>query len=112
MNRQQRRAEERRATKVFVTQADVDRAYKKGQKEGVKAGVYMTYKMLFAAFSLSLHDLYGFGADRCLRALNLAREKATYALTTQELMEEAYASMKLEFNFDDDATGDILFRRG
>lgn len=109
MNRAQRRQAEREMPKAKPM--EVDRAYKRGLQEGVRAGVHMTYKMLFAAFSLSLHELYGFGAARCLKALNLAREKAVYALTTEELMEEAYASMKLEFDFGDDATGDILFRK-
>lgn len=116
MNRQQRRAQQRatpgylRGTKEQkikallkngITPEDLEREYQKGFEAGFKAGAPMTFKSIYAAVCMALHDLHGFGHDRCAKVLMAVDEHVANSLTSQELIEEAWRKIGLYLNFDE-----------
>ena len=83
-------------------------AYSKGLKDG-KDG---TVKTCFAAICLALHELHGFGKERCSRVLNDVYDKLQFTLTSQEAIQEVYDTVGLEISFAGDVTEDAVTVKG
>ena len=79
-------------------------AYAKGIQEGKDA----TVRTCFAAICLTLHEMHGFGKDRCAKVLNDVYDRLCYALNSQEAIDEVYSTMGLEITFSGDVTEDVV----
>lgn len=116
MNRAQRRAQQRatpgylrgsREQKVKallkngITPEDLEKEYETGFKEGFKAAAPATFKAVYAAVCMALHDLHGFGHDRCAKVLMAVDDHVAHCLTSEELIEEAWEKIGLYLNFDE-----------
>lgn len=116
MNRQQRRAAQRatpgylRGTKEQkvkallkngITPEDLEEEYKKGFDAGFRAAAPATFKSIYAAVCMALHDLHGFGHDRCAKVLMAVDDHVANTLTSVELIEEAWKKTGLYLNFEE-----------
>ena len=78
-----------------VTQLEED-AYAKGVNDGREG----TFRKIFAGICLALHELHGFDDEQCVEVLNCVYDKAVYALSSRELVQEAFDTVGVELSFD------------
>jgi hypothetical protein len=95
-----------------ITIDDLDRAGRQGYQDGAKAGAENTMRNVYAAVALTLHEMYGFGKDRCAKVLNNVYDKLTLSLTSEDAIQEVYDSMGLEIHFSDDVTEEVVQTKG
>jgi len=86
-----------------ITTDDVIRVEDDAYKLGLNTGRDSTFRMIFAAICLTLHELHGFNDEQCIEVLNSVYDKACYALTSKELIQEAFDSVGVELSFDGEA---------
>ena len=113
--RQQRIADNaafQRIQKNGITVEDMYNAENKAYADGVKAGKDATVRICFAAICMSLHEMYGFGKDRCSKVLNDVYDKLTMALTSEDAIQEVYDTIGLEIHFSDDVTEEVVQTKG
>ena len=84
-----------------ITQADLDKAYEQGRKEGFWQASFPIIRACYAGICIALHEKYGFGKKRCYELLVIADEKAQMALSDQELADEALEKTGLIIDFDE-----------
>lgn len=82
-----------------ITLEELKRAEDDGYKRGVNAGIEGTMRTCYAAICLALHELHGFGKERCAKVLNNVDEKITMSLTSEEAIQEVYDQIGLEIVF-------------
>lgn len=82
-----------------ITLDDLKRAEDEGYQRGVQTGIESTMRTCYAAICLALHELHGFGKERCARVLNSVDEKIVMSLTSEEAIREVYDQMGLEIVF-------------
>lgn len=82
-----------------ITLDDLKRAEDDGYQRGVQTGIESTMQTCYAAICLALHELHGFGKERCAKVLNSVDEKITMSLTSEETIREVYDTMGLEIVF-------------
>ena len=58
--------------------ANYDLGFKNGYHDGYCCGTLTMRKTIYAAMSLALHELHGFGEERLIRVLKLVDEKMVY----------------------------------
>lgn len=103
--RQQRMADQEAVARIQrngITIEDLYRGENEAYAKGIKAGKDATVRTCFAAICMTLHEMYGFGKDRCSKVLNDVYEKLTMALTSEDAIQEVYDTMGLEINFTND----------
>lgn len=91
-----------------ITIEDMYRVENEAYSKGIKAGKDATVRTCFAAICLTLHDLYGFGKERCSKVLNSVYDNLSMALTSDDAIQEVYDTMGLEIHFSDDITEDTV----
>ena len=101
-----------RIQKNGITVEDMYNAETEAYSQGVQAGKDATVRTCFAAICMTLHEMYGFGKDRCSKVLNDVYDKLTMALTSEEAIQEVYDTMGLEIHFSDDITEDTVSVKG
>ena len=124
MNRQQRRAAERRANREAnayaayivkrdqernakkaklerngITVADLDKAIKDGYSEGYQVAGFDTIKACYAATCLALKRMHGFGKRRCAKILKTMDELVLYRLTGEDLIQQVWDELGLKLEF-------------
>lgn len=103
MRRRQARAE-KKAAQLFkngITDQDLQDSFKKGYRQGYHDKAWEIIRSYYAATMLALHEEYGFGQDRCIRALKAIETKLVECISNQELVEEAEKQLKIEINMDE-----------
>lgn len=110
MNRAQRRAYQRNQpaykkmshdhlmnaiAKNGLTVEDLKRCKQEGYQQGVESAVMQCY----AGFCLALHEKYGFGRKRVLRALQCADEKIVFAIDSSEMVDEVFKRFGFKMDF-------------
>lgn len=95
-----------------ITVEDMHRAEEEAYAKGVKEGKDATVRTCFAAICLTLHELHGFGRERCSRVLNDVYDKLMFALTSQEAIQEVYDTVGLQITFSGDVTEDAVTEKG
>ena len=95
-----------------ITLEDLKAAEDRAMQDGYLAGKIETLKLCYAGMCLALHEKYGFGLKRCKDALNAVDEKIVYALTSEELVDEVFASVGLEIDFKDAFPGERVTEKG
>lgn len=108
MTRQQRRAQEREAERMAArvdafrkTNPMGEEAYRAGYEAGFREACPFTFKAIYAAAIIALHDLFGFGQLRASRVLSRVDHLVAHCLTTQELIDEAWEKAGLYLNFEE-----------
>lgn len=84
-----------------ITLDDVKKAEDESYQRGVNVGIENTMRTCYAAICLALHELHGFGKERCARVLNNVDERITMALTSEEAIREVYNEIGLTIEFRD-----------
>lgn len=82
-----------------ITLEELKRAEDDGYQRGVQTGIEGTMRTCYAAICLALHELHGFGKERCAKVLNNVDEKITMSLTSEEAIQEVYDQIGLEIVF-------------
>ena len=83
-----------------ITIEEVMHMEEEAYAKGVEAGKNSTFRSIFAAICLALHELHDFDDNQCTEVLNLVYDKAVYALTSAELVQEAFDEVGVELSFD------------
>lgn len=97
-----------RISRNGITLEDMHRAETEAYAKGIQEGKDATVRTCFAAICLTLHEMHGFGKDRCAKVLNDVYDRLCYALNSQEAIDEVYSTMGLEITFSGDATEDVV----
>ena len=97
-----------RINKNGITLEDLKNAEDQGRSDGFRAGREETLIIAYASFLLALHEECGFDADRCRDILNIADEKITYTLTSEDAIREVYDTMGLTLNFAAEMPGERI----
>lgn len=94
-----------RARKIIehngITEQDLDDAREEGRQEGFKQAALPIIKCCYAGIILALHDEFGFGENRCFRAIKAVDEKIMWALNHSELCDEVLEKTGLELDLDE-----------
>ena len=106
MTRQQSRQEARQQAKLDAkikaackTNPMMQAAYTAGYNEGSQFAVRCTIKDCYAAALLAIRKLEGYGEKRGKRFLREIDDIVVNRLTTEDLMDEALASVGVRINF-------------
>ncbi len=84
-----------------ITSRDLDEAWAKGREEGLHLAGENIVKCCYAGIILALHDEFGFGENRCYRAIKAVDEKTLYVLNHAELVDEVLEKTGLRLELDD-----------
>lgn len=119
MNREQRRAQKKSQRgqpsyhrmnkeqriealiKNGITLEDLERNYTEGYNAGFSEACPGTFKTIYAAVCLALHEKHGFGKKRCAEVLREVDKYVMESLTSAEAIDAVYRRMGLELVFDD-----------
>ena len=91
-----------------ITIEDMYKAEEEAYAKGIEAGKEATVRTCFAAVCMTLHEMHGFGKERCMKVLNDVYDKLTMALTSEDAIQEVYDDIGLEIKFSDDITEDTV----
>lgn len=91
-----------------ITIEDMHKAEEDAYIKGVKIGKDEAVRTCFAAICLTLHEMHGFGKERCSKVLNDVYDKLCFTLTSQDAIQEVYDTMGLEISFKNDVTEDAI----
>ena len=83
-----------------ITEQDLQNAYDRGWREGVKDSTKSSW-IIYAGVCRALHRLHGFGAKRLIRVMELANEIMTSEFTSEEMVENAYRETRVRFQPED-----------
>lgn len=89
MNRQQRRAQQRSQRAQPIYTPTTAAAHEQGYNEGWKAACDFCMKTCYAASTLALHDLEGYGTKRNTRFLRVMDGYVVDTLTSEEAIDKA-----------------------
>ena len=84
-----------------ITPRDLEDEFEKGREEGFKQAAEPIIKCCYAGIILALHDEFGFGENRCFRAIKAVDEKIIWALHHSELADEVLEKTGLELDLDE-----------
>lgn len=84
-----------------ITPEDLQREYERGREDGFREAGMPIIKSCYAGICAALHDEFGFGEDRCFRAIKAVDEKVLWALNNQELVDEVLEKTGLRLDFGD-----------
>lgn len=84
-----------------ITAQDLDDAREEGRQEGFKQAAEPIIKCCYAGIILALHDEFGFGENRCFRAIKAVDEKIIWALNHSELCDEVLEKTGLILDLDE-----------
>lgn len=82
-----------------ITTKDLEDNYRRGCQQGYADGLHDTIHTVYAAVCLALHDEFGFGHTRCLRALQRVDEHVLNTLVSAEAIEKVWQDMQIAINF-------------
>lgn len=83
------------------TEKDIQDAFEEGRQLGFEQAGWNVIRTCYAGMCLALHDVFGFGEERCFRAISATDEKVKWALHHQELVDEVLKKTGLSIEFDD-----------
>lgn len=84
-----------------ISPADVQKAYDDGFDAGYRAAAMPTVEACYAAVGLALHDQFGFGQERCIRAIQAMDERISTMITSEEIRQETMDRLGIEINVDE-----------
>lgn len=85
-----------------MTQEEVTQhAYDKGFKDASDKVGDMVVQRYYTATMMALHELYGFGQERCLRTLRKIEELLIMHLTDEELSKATQEKLRIEIDMSE-----------
>lgn len=106
MTRQQRRKLERekealvRKGNAFRKASPMaEEVHRQGYEEGWRDACDFCMRVCYAASTLALHDLEGYGTKRNTRFLRLMDGYVTNTLTSEEIIDDAFRKAGVQINF-------------
>ena len=84
-----------------ISAQDLDDAWEAGRQHGFKQAAEPIIKCCYAGVILALHDEFGFGENRCFRAIKAVDEKIIWALNHSELCDEVMEKTGLQLDLDE-----------
>ena len=84
-----------------ITPKDLEEEFQRGREIGFKEAAEPILKSCYAGICIALHDEFGFGENRCYRAIKAVDEKIVWALNHQELVEETLEKTGLRLQLDE-----------
>lgn len=84
-----------------ITPEDLREEFERGRKTGFQEAALPIIKSCYAGICIALHDEFGFGENRCLRALKAVDQKVLWALDNQELVDEVFEKTGLTLQLDE-----------
>ena len=84
-----------------ITPKDLEDEFQRGRETGFKEAAEPIIKSCYAGICIALHDEFGFGRNRCYRAIKAVDEKIICALNHQELVEETLEKTGLILQLDE-----------
>ena len=91
-----------------ITVEDLAKAEEDAYAAGIAAGKDATVRTCFAAICMSLHEMHGFDKEQCSAVLNDVYDRLTFALTSEEAIQEVYDTIGLTISFKGDVTDDAV----
>lgn len=82
-----------------ISQIDLENQYRAGYDEGFRRAGVEILKACYAACALGLHEAFGFGQVRLIRAINAMDEHVATMITGEDLKQEVLDRMGLEIDF-------------
>ena len=83
-----------------LTPEDIDRSFKEGFDAGFAAASPECTRTMFAAAALALREIYGFGADRCIKVLTAMNNHIINTLDSQDAIDRVFRDLKLEIQLN------------
>lgn len=84
-----------------ITPDDLKKSFDEGYAAGFGDAAPSTFKTIYAAICLALHEMHGFGAKRCLDTLKCVDRIVIEQLTSAEAIQAVYDQIGLELDFND-----------
>ena len=84
-----------------ITPKDLEEEFQRGREIGFKEAAEPILKSCYAGICIALHDEFGFGENRCYRAIKAVDKKIVWALNHQELVEETLEKTGLRLQLDE-----------
>lgn len=84
-----------------ITEADVQKAYKQGAKDGRKHAEDFAFHTIYAAFLITMIDHRGMDQEEAVDLLREIDNQVILCVEDQELTEEAYQRTGVELNWKD-----------
>lgn len=84
-----------------ITEADVQKAYEQGAKDGRKFAEDFAFHTIYAAFLITLIDKHGMEMDKAVDMLIEIDKQTVLCVEDEELVEEAYQKTGVQLRWDD-----------
>lgn len=84
-----------------ITPEDLEKNYDLGYHKGFSDASEPVIKGCYAAVCLALHDLYGFGKERCKKTLEAIDQHMLMSLTSMDAIEEVWEKVGIWLDFKD-----------
>ena len=91
-----------------ITLEDLKMVEEQGRKDGYDLGAENTMKTCYAALCLALNEIHGYDTEACMEVLKRTDEKVTYAISTQELLDDLKDALDIELCFKEAMTDDRI----
>lgn len=84
-----------------ISPADLEQAHAEGFDEGYRLAGMTMIRAAYSAAALGLHEDFGFGRKRVVRALNAMDRHIAAMITDDELRDEVAERLGFEINFNE-----------
>ena len=84
-----------------ISPEDLKKADEDGFQRGYKAAAIPTIQACYAAICLALHDEFGFGQTRCLRAVRAVDGRIVTMITDEDVRSEALDRLGINIRFEE-----------
>ena len=84
-----------------ITLHDLEDEFERGREAGFQAAAMPIIKCCYAGIILALHDVFGFGQERCYRAIKAVDEKTLFSLHHSELADEVMEKTGIKLELDE-----------
>ena len=91
----------RRIERNGITMEEMEEEYERGRKDGFLEAAEPILKSCYAGICLALHETFGFGSERCYKAIEAVDRKIVFSLGHEELVEEVLDKIGLEIQMDE-----------
>ncbi len=84
-----------------ITAEDLKKEYEKGAKAGNEFGEQYSFKVIYAAFLITMIDHHGMDQDEAVKLLMEIDDQVVLCVASEDLIEEAYEKTGIALNWKD-----------
>lgn len=85
-----------------ITQEDLNNEYRRGWDDGYKAKGYELIKAVYAGVCIALHDEFGFGEMRLVRALSAMHKAVALSISEFDMADEVLRKCGITIDLGDE----------